>query len=87
MGLSAVYKCGIFNHAKLIAIFNSDIDHFYECYKWTNEDRSRFQVNCTHYPELERPTCEDHPGYIYAHGNDTLAPGCGNCSCCKPVGK
>ena len=59
----------------------------YQCHDWTYEDKAKFWVNCSHHPELERPTCESYPGFIYANGNTTLAPGCGNCFCCKPTGK
>ena len=58
----------------------------YECYDWTHEDIAHFWINCTHDSELEEATCVDHPGYIFTEGNETLAPGCGGCFCCKPTG-
>ena len=59
----------------------------YQCHSWTYEDKAKFLLNCTYHNELERPTCESHPGFVYTQGNDTLAPGCTSCFCCKPTGK
>ena len=49
-----------------------------ECYNYTEEDRGHLII------DDEPAVCEAHSGYIFTHGNDRLAPGCGGCWCCKP---
>ena len=58
----------------------------YECYDWTEEDKQKFWINGVYHFNLEKPTCEAYPGYIFTQGDDTMAPGCGGCWCCKPAG-
>ena len=58
----------------------------YECYDWTEEDKKKFWINGVYHFDLEKPTCEAYPGHIFTQGDDTKAPGCGGCWCCKPAG-
>ena len=56
-------------------------DQQYECYHWTVDDQSWKSANGASMGEM----CERHEGYVYSQGNETLAPGCGTCWCCKPA--
>jgi len=50
----------------------------YECYHYTNSDREK------NLPE--RQMCESAGvGFVFSIGDETQAPGCGNCFCCRPL--
>jgi len=65
----------------------------YECHNWTTVNESWWDESGFIYLDdydgyEEEEMCEAHnPGFIYTNGDESLAPGCGNCSCCKPVRK
>ena len=51
----------------------------YKCYHYSEQDRKHLAA------KSEKQVCEGH-GYVFSHGNDKMAPGCGGCWCCQPTG-
>jgi len=56
-------------------------DDMFTCYHYTTAD-----LAMTSLPESERCLTAGW-GFVYTGGDDSLAPGCGRCSCCQPVNK
>ena len=66
----------------------------YKCYPWSEQDMKQWSFeetdsfvgaieNLIKEVEIQKQVCEGH-GNVFSQGNDTLAPGCGACSCCRP---
>lgn len=55
-------------------------DRQHKCYSWTSDDLKAFKAG-----ESKKDRCESRgQGFVYAEGNESLAPGCESCGCCQP---
>jgi len=52
----------------------------FECHHWTDGDKEAMAHDLD--PEY---VCRVYDNYVYTGGDGSLAPGCGRCSCCKPL--
>ena len=58
------------------------VEQTYKCYHWTDDEKENHNQGGWSV-QNEKKTCEEH-GFIFSHGNDYKAPGCGTCWCCQP---
>ena len=54
----------------------------YKCYEWTKDDQKKLDQGGWSV-QILKETCEEY-GYIFSEGDDSKAPGCGECWCCQP---
>ena len=52
----------------------------YGCYQFTVQELNAIKFG----NPTKRGTCESHQGFVFSRGDNTLAPGCGECLCCQP---
>merc|ERR1712098_644745 len=64
----------------------------YECHHWTPEEQNKILIGGWNREKerlgkgKEKTVCESRgPGYKFTGGDNTEAPGCGNCWCCLAV--
>ena len=55
----------------------------YKCYDWSNEDLVKIDLAGSS-DEIQKRTCEGYENFVFTKGDDSKAPGCGNCWCCQP---
>ena len=52
------------------------------CHHWTSEDITKIAPRWNIADQKQR--CENDLGFKFTKGDNTKAPGCGACWCCKP---
>merc|ERR1712142_322576 len=53
----------------------------YACYQWTEKQKQRI---LSHEIKPQKQCTDQGNGFIFSGGDDSLAPGCGTCGCCRP---
>ena len=55
------------------------IDLAFKCYTYTDAGLEK--------NHLDKQSCENAGvGFVFSKGDDKMAPGCGSCWCCQPLG-
>ena len=62
-------------------LLSEDTTEQYECHDYTAADLTWQTGNNASNQDM----CERNEGYVFAGGNQSNAPGCVDCGCCKPV--
>ena len=53
----------------------------YTCYHWTEDDKKNIATRSHSIQDY----CEKNLNFRWTRGDDSKAPGCGPCYCCKPI--
>ncbi|KAK3600651.1 hypothetical protein CHS0354_031564 [Potamilus streckersoni] len=78
----------LYTRILLLLLHNySYADNLWDCYHWTAQDKDLINArgDAGNY-RAERKVCETIRGHLFTGGEDSLAPGCGTCWCCRKPG-